>query len=300
MKTSKVSLAKSDTRYNTVTKALELVKEDVASNLEGRRRIVVKPNLVSSGNQLCATHVDTVRATIEFLRRYTSSPITVAEGSASDTWACYRNYGYHALEREYGVELVDLNEDDSVEMKVYNRDFKEITIHIAKTIVDADYRVSLAIPKTHDCLIVTLSLKNIVVGSAQGDKQRLHQGYPAMNLNMYKVAKQIPPSLAVIDGWIGMEGNGPVSGTPVEWGVAIVSTDFVAADTVATYLMGFNPNEVGYLTYARGRLGVGDLNQIQVVGENPEPLKRKFKPHRGYEEQKNWQIPSEKLAKLLA
>ncbi len=294
-----VSLVRVDTRHQAVTKALNLVKEDVAAGLQGKRKIVVKPNLVSSGNQLCATHVDTVRATIEFLRRFTSGPIVVAEGSASSTWACYRNYGYHALEREYGVELVDLNEDESVETKVCDRGFREITVHLAKTIVDADYRVSLAIPKTHDCLIVTLSLKNMVVGSAQGDKQLLHQGYPAMNLNMYRVAKRIPPSLAVIDGWVGMEGDGPVGGTPVEWGIAIASTDFVAADTVATYLMGFNPDEVGYLTYARGRLGVGDLNHIEVRGEQLEPLRRKFRPHRGYEEQRRWHIPPEKLATLL-
>ena len=294
-----VSLAKAATRYQTVTKALELVEQDVASSLQAKKKIVVKPNLVSSSNQLCATHADTVKATIDFLRRLTSTPIVIAEGSASNTKTCYRNYGYQPLAKEYGIELIDLNEDDSVETKVYDCNFKEITIHLAKTMVDADYRVSLAIPKTHDCLIITLSLKNVVVGSAQHDKQLLHQGYPAMNLNMYKVVKQIPPSLAVIDGWTGMEGNGPVGGTPVEMGLALASTDFVAADTVATYLMGFDPAEVGYLTYARGRLGVGDLTQIEVKGENLELLRRKFKPHRDYQEQKRWHIPPEKLAKLL-
>ena len=280
-------------------KALDMVDQDVSTSLQGKKKIVVKPNLVSSGNQLCATHADTVRATIEFLRKFSSSKIIVAEGSASDTNTCYRNYGYQVLAKDYGIELVDLNEDDSVEVGVYDRNLKEVTIHLAKTMVEADYIVSLAIPKTHDCLIVTLSLKNVVVGSAQHDKQLLHQGYPAMNLNMYKVVKRIPPSLAVIDGWVGMEGNGPVGGTPVEMGLALASTDFVAADTVAAYLMGFDPAEIGYLTYARGRLGVGELSQIEVRGERLESLRRRFKPHRDYEEQKRWQIPAEKLAKLL-
>jgi uncharacterized protein (DUF362 family) len=276
-----------------------MVRQDVAAGLEGRRRIVVKPNLVSPSNPVCATHVDAVRAVIDFLRGLTSGRIVVAEGSAYDTWSCYKRYGYTALSRDYGVELVDLNEDDSVEVKVYDRAFREITIHLAKTIVEADYRVSMAIPKTHDCLIVTLSLKNMVVGSAQKDKTLLHQGYPAMNINMYLVARRIPPSLAVIDGWVGMEGDGPVNGTPVEMGLALASTDFVAADTVATYLMGFDPSEVGYLTYASGRLGVGDLNKIKVVGEDPSRLRRSFKPHRDYKEQLRWQIPAERLAKLL-
>jgi len=296
---AKVSLARSGTRYETVTKALNLVRKDVEKSLKGKKRIVVKPNLVSPSNQLCATHVDAVRATLDFLRRLTSSNILIAEGSAYNTKSCYKNYGYTTLTKEYGVELIDLNEDDSVETKVYDRDFNEITIHLAKTIVEADYRVSLAIPKTHDCLIVTLSLKNMVVGSAQQDKSLLHQGYPAMNLNMYQVVKKIPPSLAVIDGWVGMEGNGPVSGTPVEMGLALASTDFVAADTVATYLMGFEPSEVGYLTYANGRLGIGDLKEIKILGEDVNSLRRRFEPHRDYEGQRMWQIPSERLRGLL-
>jgi uncharacterized protein (DUF362 family) len=294
-----VSIAKAKNRYDTVTKALDLISGDVEKSLKGSKRIVIKPNLVSPSNPVCATHIDAVKATIDFLQRFTSNKITVAEGSAFDTRSCYKNYGYSAISKEYGLELVDLNEDDSVEARVYDRNFREITIHLAKTIVESDYRVSLAIPKTHDCLIVTLSLKNMVVGSAQQDKNLLHQGYPAMNLNMFRVIKQVPPSLAVLDGWICMEGNGPVSGTPVELGLALASTDFVAADTVTTWLMGFDPSEVGYLTYANGRLGVGDLEKIRIVGEDINPLKRRFRPHQDYEAQRKWQIPHGKLEKLL-
>jgi len=294
-----VSLASEGTRYATVNKALALIQDDVERSIRGKRRIVVKPNMVTCSNQLAATHVDTARAVLDFLLELSKGEIRIAEGSAGNTRTCFKNYGYLSLAKEYGLELIDLNEDDSVEMKVYDRDFREITIHLAKTIVDADYRVSLAIPKTHDCLIVTLSLKNIVVGSAQQDKSLLHQGYPAMNLNMYQVVKQIPPNLAVIDGWVGMEGDGPVSGTPVEMGIALASTDFVAADTVTAHLMCFDPNEVGYLTYARDRLGVGDLAKIKVVGEDPARFRRRFRPHREYLEQRKWQVPSEVLQRLL-
>ena len=87
-------------------------------------------------------------------------------------------------------------------------------------------------------------------------------------------------SLAVIDGWFGMEGNGPVDGTPVEMGLALANTDFVAADALGASLMGFDPSEVGYMTYARGRLGEGDLSKIRVVGEEPSLFRKKFRPHR--------------------
>jgi uncharacterized protein (DUF362 family) len=299
LETSIVSLASEGTRYATVSKALKLIRDDVEQSIRDKKRIVIKPNMVTCSNQLAATHVDAARAVLDFLLELSKGEIKIAEGSAYNTRTCFKNYGYLSLAKEYGLDLIDLNEDDSVEMKVYDRDFEEITVHIAKTMVDADYRVSLAVPKTHDCLVVTLSLKNIVVGSAQYDKRLLHQGYPAMNLNMYQVVKRIPPSLAVIDGWVGMEGDGPVSGSPVEMGIALASTDFVAADTVATHLMGFDPNEVGYLTYARDRLGVGDLTKIKVVGEEPTRFRRQFKPHREYLEQRKWQIPSQILQRLL-
>jgi len=277
-----VSLASEGTRYATVSKALTLIRDDVERSIRGKRHIVIKPNMVTCDNQLAATHVDTAKAVLDFIRELSKGEIRIAEGSADNTRTCFKNYGYLSLAKEYGIELIDLNDDDSVEMKVYDRGFNEITIHLARTIVDSDYRVSLAIPKTHDCLIVTLSLKNMVVGSAQNDKRLLHQGYPAMNLNMYQVIKRIPPSLAVIDGWVGMEGDGPVSGTPVEMGIAFASTDFVAADTLATHLMGFDPNEVGYLTYAKDRLGIGDLAKIKVVGEEPDRFIRKLRPHRDH------------------
>lgn len=288
-----VSLAKAGTRYETVSKALSLIQSDIEASVKGKKRIVLKPNLVDFTNQLCATHVDTVRATLDFLRKFTSERIVIAEGSSSNTKTAYRNYGYDQLSKEYGVELIDLNDDEPVEMQIYDRNFNEITVQVARTMVEADYRVSLAIPKTHDDLIVSLSIKNIVVGSAcaSDNKWKFHQGYPAMNVNMYKVVQNIPPNLAIIDGWIGMEGDGPVKGTPVEMGVALASIDFVAVDTIAAYLMGFDPTEIGYLTYAKEKLGVGDLSKIRILGEDIEPLRRRFRPHRDYSEQRKWKLP---------
>lgn len=71
-------------------------------------------------------------------------------------------------------------------------------------------------PKTHDLVIATLSLKNMAVGSLR-TKSACHAGYRGTNLNLYKLAPYVAPHLAVIDGYQGMEGNGPVSGDRVEW-----------------------------------------------------------------------------------
>jgi uncharacterized protein (DUF362 family) len=290
-----------DDRYDNVQRSLDLICDDVKAAFSRKRRILVKPNLVSTSRQLAATHVEAVKAVLDFVFELNPSEVIIAEGSAGDTFSGYRNFGYLALRDSYGVDLVDLDKDDYIEVPILSRDYREIFVRVARTMFDFDFRVSLAIPKTHDCVIVTESLKNVVVGSlVDGDKSTIHQGFPVQNLDLYKVASLIPPHLAVIDGFEGMEGNGPVGGDRVEMRVAFSSCDFVSADAVGAALMGFDPLDIGYLFYAhKFGLGCADLGSINVVGENVEDHVRSFKPHRRYDEQKRWRIPEDKFKLVL-
>lgn len=89
----------------------------------------------------------------------------------------------------------------------------------------------------------------------------------------------IKPSLAVIDGVNAMEGNGPAfDGTKKDLGLIIASTDFIAADTIASYIAGFYP--IQYIKRA-GELGLGEykLENIEVIGEDLESCVSPFKPH---------------------
>lgn len=300
MLSPRVAVARGATRYEAVRRALELIRSDIAESLEGKRRILVKPNLVSDRVQLAATHVDTVKAILDVVTSLSSSRVAVGEGSASDTFTGYRNFGYFRLRDEYGAELLDLNVDDYVEVDVFDRRFRRFNIRVSKTVYECDYRISAAVMKTHDTVIVTLSIKNMAVGSIIGyGKSMIHQGYQAINLNIYRIAKFIPVHLAVVDGFKAMEGDGPIGGEEVDMRVALAGLDPVAVDAVAAYMMGFNPMDVGYLYYChRFGLGVADLDRIKVVGEDPGRLQRRFKPHRGYERQLNWRIPEDTLVKL--
>ncbi|MBC7090529.1 MAG: DUF362 domain-containing protein [Nitrososphaeria archaeon] len=298
---SRVAVVKGKTRYDAVKKALEYIKDDVAKDVSGKNSLIIKPNLVSAHVQLAVTHVDTVRAIIDFIRQYYGEKILVAEGSASDTITAYRNFGYTKLAKEQGIELFDLNQDNYMEIMVYNDRYDQIPVKVAKKVLESDYRISAAVLKTHDTVIATLSIKNMVVGSIiRYDKHRIHQGYKAINLNIYKIAKHVWPNLAIIDGYTAMEGNGPVSGTPVEMGTVIASTDPLAADTVGAYIMGFDPDDIGYLHYIkRAGMGEGDMDKIEVVGENVENVRRKFRPHSTHTSQRMWRIGEEILNKIL-
>jgi uncharacterized protein (DUF362 family) len=315
---------------------LEAISEQIV--LDGARCVLVKPNIVSVSNQAASTHVDGVRAVLEFVRARYHGRIVVGEGTAlSPTREGFRNFGYEALVQEYGIELVDLNGDEVVEVQVRNRQLRPMAVCLARTAVEADYRISVGLPKTHDCIVVTLSIKNMVMGSlvnpgaprpsggglrlarhiaqlvprwvresvlaewAKGtllggsngsSKMAMHQGLRAMNVNLALVAAQVWPHLSVIDGWHGMEGSGPSSGDPLDWGVALASTDPLAADVLTARLMGFDPERVGYLQYCQHMgLGVGALAQIDVVGGVAlEKAQCSFRPHPTCQRQMRWHL----------
>jgi uncharacterized protein (DUF362 family) len=101
------------------------------------------------------------------------------------------------------------------------------------------------------------------------------------------------PDLAVIDGFEGMEGNGPVGGTPVEHRVCVVSQDWLAADRVGVELMGIDFAKVGYLNYcAQAGLGEADLRRITILGEPIARHVRSYKLHDNLDQQLIWMRPA--------
>ncbi|MCX8188419.1 MAG: DUF362 domain-containing protein [Nitrososphaeria archaeon] len=298
----RVAIAKGQTRYNTVKKALEYIKDEIVEGIYGKNNVIIKPNLVSSYRQLASTHIDTIKAIFDFIKQYYNGKISIVEGSATNTITAFKNFGYTQFAQENRIELFDLNQDDYREVMIYDSNYSQIPVRISKKVLESDYRISSAVLKTHDTVIATLSIKNMVVGSIlQGDKHRIHQGYKAINLNIYKIAKYVWPQLAIIDGFLAMEGDGPVSGTPVEMGIVIASTDAVAADTVGAYIMGFDPDEIGYLHYLKkAGIGEGSIEKIEIIGEKLENVRRKFKPHITYSLQRKWKIEDFNIEKLLS
>lgn len=295
-KRARVALAKGDSRYDNVRRVLELIAADI--DLTEKQRVLIKPNFVSTIRQLAATHLDAVRAVLDFLKERHVGKVVIAEGAdLGGTFEGFRNFGYMNLPQEYGVELVDLHQQGWIEVQALDRQFRPITLRVSKYLAESDYRISVGPPKTHESTIVTLSAKNMAVASLVKDhlgneRQKFHQGYQAINLNLYRVVRHVYPHLAVIDGFQGMDGDGPVSGDPVDLRVAIASTDFVAADSMAASIMGQDPTKVGYITYChRGGLGQADLGQIDIVGRSLEECRQTFQRHPDYETESHWEVP---------
>jgi len=107
------------------------------------------------------------------------------------------------------------------------------------------------------------------------------------------LAPLLHPSLSVIDGFQGMEGNGPLGGTAVDHRVCVVSSDYLAADCVGVSLMGIDPNDVGYLSYlAKGKVGEADLAKMEILGEPVAKLARKYQLAGSAQNQLKWKEPA--------
>lgn len=120
----------------------------------------------------------------------------------------------------------------------------------------------------------------------------MHQGIPVLNLNLALAAPLVWPHLAVIDGWQGMEGEGPGSGDSVDWRVALAGTDPLAVDVFAASLMGFDVEQIGYLQYCRKlELGIGRVKEVDIVGNiAPKDVRYAFVPHPAYPRQLVWHL----------
>jgi uncharacterized protein (DUF362 family) len=188
-------------------------------------------------------------------------------------------------------------------------DIHVVPVRLAARLVDPDaFVVSAAVMKSHNFAIVTLSMKNVVLGaplhysskesSRWNDKRRYHVGVRQFLYNMYLTAQRLQPNwgVAVIDGYEGMEGNGPASGTPVPSRVAIASTDYLAADRVGAECMGVDPNWLGWLKYS-GEVGLGqwDLSKIDVKGVRIADVQRKYLMHRDVDIMLKWMGPMQEM-----
>lgn len=307
---STVSLVQGSDRRRNVYNALLAIDGQIRPALARKQYVLLKPNTVAVNNQLGSTHVDALRGILDYLGERTRAPIVIADSSKDCTWDAYDNFLYNRLLTEYRplkITLVDLNEDSSpVVHEIIDRDLHLTQVRLASRLFDPSaFILGCALLKAHDNVVATLSVKNLVmaaplhnprgVTAKWHDKARYHQGYRQIQMNLALTAKRMRPfwGATVIDGYEGMEGEGPLRGTPVPSRLAIASTDFVAADRIGVEAMGVNPSWPGYLQYCcDAGLGQYDLAKIDLRGSTPLSQVRKiYRLHPRVNKQIEWLGP---------
>lgn len=172
-KKPRVAVASGATREEAVRNALQLVRDDILAKVRGD--VLVKPNFLSSVTYLASTQADAVRPLLELLRDSRANSTVIAEGGSRSTRQAFDRFGYRALAREFNVELIDLNRDQyHEEITVFTDTRKTHAIGFSDRAAAAGTRISVAVAKTHDAAMVTLSVKNMMGCLKRVKRPRMH------------------------------------------------------------------------------------------------------------------------------
>ena len=223
---------------------LRLVEADVRG-----RSVVLKPNFVEflDGHPI-NTQPPLIVAAANAMRSMGARSVVVAEGPGHrrDTEAVVEQAGLLEALDDGKLKFVDLNEAAVVRVPLRSRYTGLRELWVPKVLRDADVVVSMPKLKTHHWVAVTLSLKNCfgcMPGRVYGWPKDVFHVHNVPN-SILDIVGAVRPSLAIIDGIVGMEGNGPLLGTPVHSGVVVVSRDPVAADVTGARMMGMDPRRL--------------------------------------------------------
>ena len=299
-----VKIGDNGTAY-AVEKAIDLLG-GINSVTKGKEKILLKPNLVFE-DPACTTK-PVVIETLAVLMKNAGKDISIGEGSAAaggfnatqegifrtkkqdildkmQEWV-FNQLGYTELAKKLKVPLINLHSGDLAEVPVNNGYlFENITLH--RSIADADLVCSVPMMKTHVLATVTLSMKNLI-GVYPGTvyysvRSWLHdhaasKGSQGISYEIVDMQKAVKSGLVLIDASTAMEGDGPSGGPIVDMGLIIAGTNPLAADMIASKLMGFNPEEIPQIVLAcQTGLGPQNINEIEVRGENIEDVSKPFK-----------------------
>jgi len=262
----------------------ELLKEKIKKaldyfnlpNLEGKK-ILIKPNLLMSAppEKAITTHPILIESLIEVLKEKGVKDIFIGDtpgNTSTNIDHLYRITGLKEVAERQGVNLINLYTYGVINIK------SDIAgeIPITKFIKEVDYVINVPKLKTHTFMLMTCAIKN-TFGLVPGmNKSRMH----AIAINpesfaqiLVDIFKEVNPLINIVDGVIGMEGEGPSAGNPRKFGKLIIGDDAVAVDVISSIILGYSPQEIytNLVAYKKG-LGEIDIEKIEVIGEEKDKL----------------------------
>jgi len=246
------------------------------------KRILLKPNLVETA--LGAPHINThplvLRGAIEAFLRLGASAVMVAEGPGHrrDTLAVYEESGLADVLTEDRIPFHDLNYITGYELPNAGRQSSMRTLTFPGLFKEVDWIVSVAKMKTHHWAGATLSMKNLF-----GVMPGIYYGWPKNVLHAAGIQNSIldinatlKPHFAIVDGIVGMEGDGPIMGDPKKVGVLVMGRNLAAVDATCCRIMGIDPYKVSYLERADNWLGPISEAAIEHRGETIASVRTNF------------------------
>ena len=238
-------------------------------------RVLIKPNILIAKppEEAVTTHPSLIEAIIIAVKKAGAVPLVGDSpgGLVGNVRGHWKVTGIEEVCNRLNVEILNFESSGVYEKRINGNHY-----HIAKPVLDADFIINVPKIKTHGLTILTCAIKNMY-GTIPGlTKVNYHKEAPKPSdfaelvVDIFALSK---PSLNIVDGIIGMDGNGPSAGNPKEMGLILASTDSVAIDSLICQILGKNPLKVptNKNAYERG-LGEADINKIKVLGYQPDVI----------------------------
>ena len=236
------------------------------------KTVLLKPNLVEpDATGFMLTHPAVIRAAREAFLRLGAERVLVGDGPGHerDTESILESIRFREFVGKTRDIFVDLNLDEVRRTPLPTRASRLKELYFPKTVLGVDLVVSMPKMKTHHWAGVTLSLKNlfgVVPGGCYGwPKNILH--WMGISKAILDINAAVRPDFAIVDGIVGMEGNGPLQGDRKPCGVLVMGDDPVAVDATCARVMDFNPERIDYLQQAALLLGHVREEKITQIGE---------------------------------
>ncbi len=230
--------------------------------------VLIKPNILApmSFKTGAVTNPFLIEALIDLLHDEGVKDITIGEGSAVGikTSESFKEGGWDKFAERKKVKLVDFKKERFIPMSIPQGKILKF-IHVPEALLGSDIVINVPVMKTHDTYPATLGLKNMKGVIREKDKKRFHLW--GLSQCIVDLNKLLLPHITIEDGTIGMEGYGPMFGTPADFGTILASFDAVSADTIAAEVMGIKPDTIEYLKLAVEQgLGCGNISEIEIKG----------------------------------
>ena len=278
---SRVSIVKApaydQSLYDTMRRLLAGQLGDVRG-----KHILLKPNLVEFEPGSCInTNPIVVHAAFEAFRAMGAAEVRIAEGPGHrrNTLDLADAAGYFQTVRDFENSFVDLNLDEVTRVRPEQQFSRIKKLYLPNSALRADLLVSMAKMKTHHWAGATLSMKNLFGTVPSGiygwPKNVLH--WAGIDESIADLHAAFPRQFAIVDGIIGMEGNGPIQGTPKHAGVLVAGSDPVAVDATCCRIMKIDPFQIHYLRLAAGHPGAHFAERnVEQIGESIESVATPF------------------------
>ena len=269
---SRVAVVKGGRSLDTVYRALDLVPyRDALGRWD---KALIKVNFITTKNWETGATTDplVVEAIINRVREMGKEPVVVeSDAQMTNADRAVVVSGMKEMLDRVGVPFVNMRHAEKVKIPVAGGRALD-SIEVARIATESAI-ISAAKLKTHAETGVTLGMKNMFGMLATKWKGRYH--LTGIHRVVHDVCLALPPQLTVIDGFVAMEGRGPVHGSPVKMDTIIAGTDVVAVDATACRVMGFAPEEVKHIVWGH-QSGIGNMENVEVVGDGVDAVRRVF------------------------